>query len=318
MLLFLATAGAVAFFVNENYFANYQNKATFNKTYFMGFAERMGLKSALKNIQTESVDDDLRNGLWNTYLMYVVNSLSHIKTYGALSQLQKYYVSLWHEYFKLPIDQVSPAENYNMEIIKKNFFKYEWFDVLGFIEFNVSEELFRTVQYNYHQYIQECNRIFEREFSGYRFIGNEIVPISNTVEVEEIKEALTVGNSTLKSTYKGVNSHLKSALTKLSDRETPDYRNSIKESISAVEVLCRHLTGKSTLGESLKSLEEKGFSINQQLKNGFEKLYAYTNSKDSGIRHGLMDNEKPTTFEEAKFMLVACSAFINFLMPQAK
>ena len=43
------------------------------------------------------------------------------------------------------------------------------------------------------------------------------------------------------------------------------------------------------------------------------KLYAYT-SDENGIRHaeGLFEND--VTFEEAEFMLVSCSAFVNYLI----
>ena len=115
-----------------------------------------------------------------------------------------------------------------------------------------------------------------------------------------------------------VNTHIKAALLKLSDKKNPDYRNSIKESISAVEAICRKVTGKGTLGESLKELESSGIVLNDQLKAGIEKLYVYTNQKGTGIRHALMENGNAITFHEAKFMLVACSAFINFLIPQIK
>lgn len=45
--------------------------------------------------------------------------------------------------------------------------------------------------------------------------------------------------------------HLQEALEKLSPSKS-DYRNSIKESISAVECLCREITGESTLDKALK------------------------------------------------------------------
>ncbi len=42
----------------------------------------------------------------------------------------------------------------------------------------------------------------------------------------------------------------------------------------------------------------------------FGTLYGYTSDAD-GIRHALMD--LPTlTFDDAKFFLVVCSAFVNF------
>jgi hypothetical protein len=45
------------------------------------------------------------------------------------------------------------------------------------------------------------------------------------------------------------------------------------------------------------------------------KLYGYT-SDDSGIRHAILD--QPTVgFDEAKFMIVSCSAFVNYLIAKA-
>jgi hypothetical protein len=55
--------------------------------------------------------------------------------------------------------------------------------------------------------------------------------------------------------------------------------------------------------------------MHSALEQGFKKIYGYT-SDDSGIRHALL--EKPTVdFEEAKYMLVSCTAFINYLIVKA-
>ncbi|MBI5164037.1 MAG: hypothetical protein HY985_09055 [Magnetospirillum sp.] len=110
-----------------------------------------------------------------------------------------------------------------------------------------------------------------------------------------------------------VASHLATALGLLSDRKNPDYRNSIKESISAVEASCCHITSdkKASLGQALKKLEGEGVAIHEALKGAFEKLYGYT-SNANGIRHALLA-EPTLDFEDAKFMLVVCSAFVNLL-----
>ncbi len=65
---------------------------------------------------------------------------------------------------------------------------------------------------------------------------------------------------------------------------------------------------KATLGDALKLLKDK---IHPAMKSAFEKLYGYT-SDANGIRHsnGL---ERKFTFEEAKYMLISCSAFVNYL-----
>ena len=67
---------------------------------------------------------------------------------------------------------------------------------------------------------------------------------------------------------------------------------------------------KGTLGALLQEFQAKT-GLHSSLKAAFSKLYGYTSDAD-GIRHGLMDDDK-TDFHDAKFMLVACSAFINYI-----
>lgn len=99
----------------------------------------------------------------------------------------------------------------------------------------------------------------------------------------------------------------------MNNRETPDYRNSIKESISAVESLAKVLSGsdKATLGEALKEIEKNG-KLHSALKSAFSSLYGYTNDAE-GIRHALLD-ESSLTKADARFMLVSCSSFVNYLI----
>ena len=99
----------------------------------------------------------------------------------------------------------------------------------------------------------------------------------------------------------------------LSDKTNPDYRNSIKESISAVESFCCILAkdSKATLGRALKVIE-KEHSLHAALKNSFRSLYGYTSDAD-GIRHALLDEDNLKQ-EDAIFMLVSCSSFINYLI----
>lgn len=94
--------------------------------------------------------------------------------------------------------------------------------------------------------------MLERELSGYRFVGEYITRITNPIEIEEIEHVFEV---THQKKLSGVDEHIKAALAKLSDRKNPDYRNSIKESISAVESICKMIAGdpKATLGDALKN-----------------------------------------------------------------
>lgn len=161
-----------------------------------------------------------------------------------------------------------------------------------------------------NSYAQEINKIFQQEYVGYRFIDGEITPISDEVEVAEIEQSLDIE-------FQGCRSHIKKAISFLSDREKPDYKNCIKESISAVESICQIIIGKdsATLGKALKVLEGKGVVLHSALKNAFSSLYGYT-SDEGGIRHAEGLFESNVTFEEAKYMLVSCCAFVNYLIAE--
>jgi len=131
-------------------------------------------------------------------------------------------------------------------------------------------------------------------------------------EIAAIEQALAVPDS-----LKPVREHLKQSLTLLADKTNPDYRNSIKESISAVESLSKIVAKlpKTTLSPALAAIEKKT-ALHPSLKEAFQKLYGYTNDAQ-GIRHALMD-EPSLDIEDAKFMLVSCSAFVNYLVVKAQ
>ena len=112
--------------------------------------------------------------------------------------------------------------------------------------------------------------------------------------------------------FPGVRGHLQAALRLLSNREAPDYRNSIKESISAVESMAQVISGnpKASLGEALVVLERES-KLHSALKQGFSKIYGYT-SDEGGIRHAMLE-EPNLNAADAKFFLLSCTSFINYL-----
>jgi len=113
-----------------------------------------------------------------------------------------------------------------------------------------------------------------------------------------------------------VREHLNQALKLLSDRKKPDYRNSIKESISAVESLSKIISkqDKATLGPALNAVEKS--TAASRLERGISETLRL-HKRCPGIRHALMD-EPTLDVEDAKFMLVSCSAFRNYLVVKAK
>ena len=154
------------------------------------------------------------------------------------------------------------------------------------------------------------NDLFEREYVGYRFITGKIVPITDKIEMQEIEKAV-------QTPFEGARAQLQKALGFLSDREHPDYKNCVKESISAVESVCKVLANdpKAELGQALKSLIANGLNIHGSLKSAILALYGYA-SDEGGIRHAERETESTVTFEEAKFMMVTCSAIVNYLVAE--
>ncbi|MGN8107420.1 hypothetical protein ACTJLB_05440 [Paraburkholderia sp. 22098] len=67
---------------------------------------------------------------------------------------------------------------------------------------------------------------------------------------------------------------------------------------------------KAELGEALGALEKTG-KLHGALRKGYTALYGYT-SDANGIRHALMD-EQNLTSDEAKYFLIACTGFVNYL-----
>jgi AbiJ N-terminal domain 4 len=272
----------------------------------MRFSDRVGITNAAKIIQKEFVDDDLRNSLWNALSNLYWKEFKRGSGQKDIegSNLEDLIVSIWQDYFKIPSDKIRNIWEECLEVIRRYFFKAQWYEIYNFIEFIVNNEANDKSSF----FINECNFYLSRENSAYRFVGKYIAEITSTEEIEEIEKAIL-----LSSPYAGVKAHFSAAISLMSDKINPDYRNSIKESISAVESLAIKISNGSSdkFGVILKDLEQLKI-IHPALKNAFSSLYGYT-SDAGGIRHALLD-EPNLTKTDARFMLIACSAFVNYII----
>ena len=271
----------------------------------MLFSQRKKYKPIRDIIQKEDMDKDLRHGLWNALHMCIwEHEKDHYSTSFSSSYLHPLFINYWHNFFKYPLDNLPHFYREALKIAREYFFKCKWYEVYDFIEFTAQYAPTELIK----SYINICNRILEKEQSAYRFLGNQLTDLTAEEEIESIEHAI---KSTSK--FSGISTHLKTAVGFLSDRKNPNFRNSIKESISAVESLSRIITNnpKATLGAALNKIEEKN-AIHPALKKALSSLYGYTND-DGGIRHAMLD-ESNISHNDAKFMLVSCSAFINYML----
>lgn len=282
------------------------------------FSHRHNLVQSQTIIQKNSISLDVINAIGSCYdvlcnnLNSVRNRFIHSSSNFFLQQdIER---ELWIHFENRRLSDFEQGSHYHAisdELLIPN--QQPWNRILDMVEFVCKWISVNIPAYNYLEEIlngfeSNINNEFDRLDYGYRIVNHCVVDITSDEEMESINEAIA-------NSKDNVRSHLESAVMHYSARPNPDVRNSIKESISAVEAVCRELTGENTLGQALKRLEDNGVVIHKILKEGFTKFYVYSNDKDSGIRHALMDDEGSyvPSKDEAYYMLVACSAFVNYL-----
>jgi hypothetical protein len=270
----------------------------------MRFSERIGARAGRELLQKDSIDVELRVGIWNQILALVLEEAEEHSVLESASRY-KFYRRLWDEFFHVPLDELPYKPSEFIRIIRKAFDEAQWYEIYDLMEWLASS----LPGYDARTFCGAVNTVLEREMSAYRFAGTTLVPITNELELDAVADALTAAKG-----WDAVGTHLSAAAAKLSDREAPDFRNSVKESVSAVEATCREIVGdqKATLGDALKALASAGIVLHPALREAWLKLYGYS-SDANGIRHAL--TEKPDlTFAEAKYFLVHCSAFFHYLI----
>lgn len=272
------------------------------------FSERYGYKKVSDVIIRERITPEIKNAICTCFdkLNNIFELAGYIYSTSLCIELEKH---IWTNFLNQRLAYFERLHYVPTDYIEK--YDTKWYNILDLIEF--------TIQYllNYktsaERFIELLNSEFERLNFAYRIVEGVIVEITSEQEIKAIECAID-------NSPRNIQMHLNSALEKYAQRPIGDYRNSIKESISAVEAFCREKTGENTLGKALNKLEKSGLVIHSSLKSAFEKLYVYTNHEDTGIRHALMDDEEnyTPTAEEALFMLISCSAFINYLDQKVK
>ena len=287
------------------------------------FSQRMGKKPVRTALQIDSLDRETRNALWN--LVGPFFECAQHTNYVTICK------DIWTDFYHEASDTVpqmrTPWDNNPSD--DKLFYRFfrskiideDWTECLDLIEFVVDD--YHQDRWNRQLELLFCksgpfapsaahfNTVFERYMVGYRFVGGKLTPITNPNEIQSVEIAA-------KQSPPSVQELLSKAVGFLSDRKNPDYAKSVECSISAVESQCKILLGERqvVLSKALNKLEGKGIRLHPALRDGFEKLFAFTSDAD-GVRHGGI---KPSDINQdlAKFMLVSCSAFVNYLIAKGK
>jgi hypothetical protein len=268
------------------------------------FSQRIGVVRKSGAFQKESATQLLRTDLWN---VWYAGYWHHERREHFLAVGDEYLDFLWTQLLHGELNLLHRGGFGNaLGAIRASWFKGPWNFCYDVIDATLAYEVNEP---NRNDIAQAVNDVLQSNLSAYRIVGGKITPMTTDAEIQTVEAALATPNA-------AVQEHLNRALAHLSDRENPDYRNSVKESISAVEAICTTIVGMphASLGDALARIETK-VSIHAAQREAFQKLYGYT-SDAQGIRHAL-SGEATLTADDAKFMLVACSAFIEFLVSKA-
>lgn len=264
------------------------------------FSRRYGYRD--EGIEYEFVSKELLGRIWGIFYKEEYDYYDTFEWSHYTTGIEDMMVEMGIPY-EFPQNRI--YKNQNADALKRYLSTSPWYTVFDFVE--------RYLAIKDAEKADEMRAIFNKaladEVSGYRIVGNLVVPITGEAELETIKKAMD-------TPYTSVNRHIEKALELFADRKNPDYENTVKESISAVEAMCCIITGMSgaqaTLGKAIRKLKDSGVQIHSAMENAFSSLYGYTSDQD-GIRHGGIDF-KDVPVEDAKYMLVSCSAFVNYLI----
>lgn len=213
-------------------------------------------------------------------------------------QLRYFFRELWTDYFGRLRDEYPGADSM-VQFLRSQFLEEPFHVPLEILETTIAKNFVES------RLQEQLEQGLRSENCFYQLFQGQFIPRLPLEQRESLEIALQASDP--------IRIHLETALRMLSDRENPDCRNSIKESISAVESACKQLTGldDATLTEALRTLQATR-PLHDDFREALQRLYWWT-CDDSGIRHSL-SGEPTATLADAQFTLVVCSAFVNYLL----
>lgn len=160
----------------------------------MKFSERIGATPVRTALQVDSMDDALRNSLWNVFHVCVIQRMErhvqHGRGFPGMPQWKLFH-ALWWAHFKAPLDTLADTMTGAINQVRTAYFRMPWHQVYDFIEFVGRPEAGGAL--NTTEFRHLCNVVLEGERSGFRFVGDEIAPFTNQEEISSVEQAIMAG-----------------------------------------------------------------------------------------------------------------------------
>lgn len=276
------------------------------------FSQAQGLEELPTPLKLGELATPVRNAIFAVLVSQVEGS-SKRNSLGRVVVVNPWYQILWNKQVHFdhrPIDEMKRLTGDVLYEFKNVCFNAPFNEVLDLLEFLSRQEdpLQRFL-------MQEVNAVFHQYGVPYRLEepGPSVMAMATAEEGQAVRQsfALLGGDE-----YSGARKHLRDAGVYLGQvgREA----DSVRESIHAVEAVCRVLAGKpsTTLTEGLRALGEER-PLHGAFTAALEKLYGYTND-EKGIRHSLLDGEAAVDSVDAQFMFGACASFVSYLIGKTR
>ena len=136
------------------------------------FSQRMGLKSVRAEIQKDSMDESLKNGLWNAlYITFLEEMQAHgyeRNSYGLVT-------FLWDSFFNRPLYEIPLTAKLFVREVSNFINSCEWFEVYDLMEEVLKHPIDPQVK---NRFLIKCKIVLQRELSAYRLVNNRFVAIS--------------------------------------------------------------------------------------------------------------------------------------------
>jgi hypothetical protein len=289
----------------------------------MKFSHRFGYDPEYKN---EPISQEAPEWLKNLFFLNILEPLLYIdadsrqqntesKPLGVKDLIERLCAETQTE-----MDQEDYDSWYCWDSLKARIKALEWYQFYDFVELVAKKIKIYEIECNkawdssafeafmYSSLKQKVNELFSTHKVQWKL--NDAGHLE-TVLPKDLENRITLTEDGLKDKFEPARVHYAKARNFILS-PVKDSENSIKESVSAVESVCKSLYPKTaTLGDALKAMKREKL-ISPMLITVFEKFYAYT-SAEPAVRHG-SDKMSGVDEMDAELALHMSGAFIRTIL----
>ena len=281
------------------------------ESYLLTFSQREGNAPLPEPMRLEHVSKDFRNLVW----LAVDNAIQQDKYIdGYIGNASMFHIVFNYivKVLHLPHDHIEHTPSQHQELLRPTILKENYDFVLTLVEFILRHSrCTQKLQENLENAFQDVPLAYAiQTINGVPTIVPRFSEESGAATQQAVETIEQKGPA-------GAKTHFHAAAKAVNEKR---YADAVRESIHAVESVARtiDLNAGNTLGPALDSLEKAGVLNHRALKEGFSKLYGYTND-ENGIRHALLEEGAAAVdLDDAVFMFGACASFAAYLVNRHK